>query len=410
MQINFKNIKQNAVKNIGYKSPITSSFNTNNQKLAQLKEDKFELSNSSNKTSQAKNSIAFGSIVKSILNFKLSKVNTSPLEGEMGAIETLATYKKGGDSEINQGLRLGKVSESTMENIRNIDYLFDSLPTLEEDKKVYRGIGIRQNSSYAKKMQNLKVGDIMHDDGYLSTTSDIDITSIFTENNGYLFKINVPKGNKVIDVESYRSIPIFRELTTTIRNEGEILLPRGSNLKIKEIEPIINGGVIVKADYIGATPKEPKVIDLSTPEKRTDFTTEKLYAFKDAASNRYLLRVLKRCIEEKRDEDVKKIVQICLDREEATNDTTVLQMLISPPDYTFNTIVTILKYFDTPESIDELMPFVEKVRTIDKKHLNTELSYFPLENSFNFAINQYPASEKMLNILYENNVLRKDDI
>ena len=237
---------------------------------------------------------------------------------------------------------MGKVEQDTLECIQDIDSMYNDIPPLSEDTTLYRGIKIRQDSSYASKIKNLKVGDILSEDAYLSTSSDIKTAGEFSR-GGYQFKIKVPKGSKVIDVDKYRGTNAFDAQAGQIRNEHEFLLQRGSKLKITKISSE-NGKNIIEAEYVGSTPKKVEVINTPTPAAKVNFKIEKFFSNPDAANNKYMSNILESCIKEKRSDDVKKIIEIAFDRAKTTSENDILRNLINPADRK----ATILKYFDSP--------------------------------------------------------------
>ena len=112
----------------------------------------------------------------------------------------------------------GKLSKRSImymdveKTISDLDTFFEMVPSTIEDIVLYRS-----------------VPDIKHAnlDGFSSTTTNIDIATDYIYDNGYIMRIFVPKGSKVIPL--YR-IPIFNE-----KGESEVLIGRGYKCRVQNI-------------------------------------------------------------------------------------------------------------------------------------------------------------------------------
>ena len=121
---------------------------------------------------------------------------------------------------INNYLRRGILDEDspfTQENVKEIDgidSIFLKVNPTTQDSIVYRGV-------VGLIFEN-KRGAIFRDKGFVSTSQDKDIAKEYGKN---IIAIHIPKGSKVIDIDSMKMSGLFGE-------EKEILLPRGSKFKI----------------------------------------------------------------------------------------------------------------------------------------------------------------------------------
>jgi hypothetical protein len=122
-------------------------------------------------------------------------------------------------SKYNKYLRLGNKKDFELEkNIKSIQNLIINAPPFDKSYYIYRFI------SDDIFLQNLKIGDIFIDKGFLSTTRN-PFYDGYNNVFGYiLIKIKIPKGIKGVGicVETYSVFP----------NEQEIILSLGSKLKL----------------------------------------------------------------------------------------------------------------------------------------------------------------------------------
>lgn len=128
-------------------------------------------------------------------------------------------------------------------NIALIDSLFERSAGLQRPTILYRGI---KNSNYipqqkyAQIIKNLKVGDVLEEPGYMSTSIDRDMAEGFSK-NGFVFEIEAPAGSKVIS-------PLMNDelLRPYADPERELLLPRNTKLQIVAID-----GNTIRARIVG---------------------------------------------------------------------------------------------------------------------------------------------------------------
>lgn len=150
--------------------------------------------------------------------------------------QALADYTAGGYVGVNDGLRDDDIDEKIQEQIELIDSAIQNTPNLPSDTKLYRGL---TSEAYNDAFNNgdLVVGDVIIEDGFMSTSIGQETPWLFTskKNNGVFYEILAPKGTTGIYVE-----PV-----TTQEGELEWLLPKGTNLKIVSIDTSNPNTVIV---------------------------------------------------------------------------------------------------------------------------------------------------------------------
>ena len=275
----------------------------------------------------------------------------------------VAKYKYGSDQEINQSLRFGKATDETISKIRTLDEIYDGVMPSESEQTLYRGVHIRQNSKYANTLKKIKVGDTLSEDAYLSTTSDYSTAQNFADGeNGYIFKIKMPKGSKTIDIESYRGIETFdKNIPSNMKNESEFLLQRGSNLKISSIDRS-GKQAIIECEYIGSTPKEVSCVSLNTTEEILNFKLEKIFANPDAADDGYIASAIQECAKagRQRSNDITKLIQLFKDRVSYTQDPTKFSELIG------NKSNNILSYYDNNGNYEEMIDLLKYMESNSK--------------------------------------------
>lgn len=278
-------------------------------------------------------------------------------------IESLSHYKKGCDQEINQGLRLGKADSDTIKMIEDIDKSFEKAAPSANETTLYRGVRIRQNSKFAEVLNNLKVGDTLVEDGYMSTTTDLNIARSFENGeNGFMFEIKMPKGSKTINVEDFTGTEIFKKNAGNIRDEAEVLLQRGSNFKVASIEKGEGSATKIKLEYVGNKPKDLSVLKLDTPEAKLNFDLEKIYEYPDQIplGNLFFIR-MKQCIEASRNEDAQKLINIVKERSAIEKDAGALYKLIDPCSAGGYPTGSIINYYDKLGQPEQLVKEIKAI-------------------------------------------------
>lgn len=147
-------------------------------------------------------------------------------------------YDFQGDNTYSRELRSGKALDAkTSEAVAHLDRIIQESKPLENDAVVFRTI----TDTYG--VADKKVGDILQDKAYLSTSKTFDgIQRIWrspsSEGDSYTIKIHLPKGTKGIDCAGYT-----KKLLGKIRRpyySGEFILPRNSRLQIVSIDKDLN--------------------------------------------------------------------------------------------------------------------------------------------------------------------------
>lgn len=131
--------------------------------------------------------------------------------------QAIAYYTDDGYDKINNYMRFGggKYIAQVHDSIKLIDKAFENSPPLTQDVVVYRGI----RSSYQIE------GEFV-EKAFTSTSVNLSIALEFNNNSKCcIFKINVPKGKKVLPLVN----------CSENASELEVLLPKNSTFKIKTV-------------------------------------------------------------------------------------------------------------------------------------------------------------------------------
>ena len=101
---------------------------------------------------------------------------------------------------------------------------------------VFRGVPIDMDEDYSKAIFYAKVGDTLTDKGFLSTSLSLEAAESHVEEEyqSVIFKINVPKGSKLIDVNGTYSKAFNKK--NAYHMEQEVLLHRNTRLKVTKTE------------------------------------------------------------------------------------------------------------------------------------------------------------------------------
>lgn len=156
----------------------------------------------------------------------------------------MKVYSGNDYGDINDAFRKGKPLQEKHESIvDNIDAAMEK-STVEKPLKVYRGI------SSMHFVAHLKPGAVFTDKAYMSTTVDGKVAekNFALGEGGAVFHITVPKGAKALPMTSQGEFP----------KEKEVLLPRGTSLKVKRVEKHANGTTIFHVSVVTGKPRKPK--------------------------------------------------------------------------------------------------------------------------------------------------------
>lgn len=113
------------------------------------------------------------------------------------------------------------IEEKESEASYHIDELADAFRGFETkaNMKTYRGLA----KNYMDEIRdNLRVGDVLEDKGYVSTSTDIDVAERFGH---YVMEVLIPKGSRASSVD---------HLTST-SGESEVLIDAGAKFEVAEI-------------------------------------------------------------------------------------------------------------------------------------------------------------------------------
>ena len=157
----------------------------------------------------------------------------------------------GGEPMINDRLRGDYLQNEFDTQIANAKEFFQNIPALERPVKVFRGIVVEEPSAGVNAFSNFvrtwKVGDVIEEPGFMSTTIDRDMAEGFA-NDGIVIEIDIPKGAKVA------TPTMFGDIYQSIENE--LTLPPNSKYQIMEID-----GKNIKAKIV---PAETKTTNFQT--------------------------------------------------------------------------------------------------------------------------------------------------
>jgi hypothetical protein len=180
---------------------------------------------------------------------------------------TLNWYQGDGAFYMNSYLRDASPDKSayisgidkvkTAEGIKVMDSIMSESKGVPSDVIVYRTI----RSNEQLKLDDLSVGSIVNDPGYLSTSVSKSFVKLFlgVDTEGFIFKLTVPKGTKAI-------APYSKTNNETFKHELELLLERDSNIEITNIDyqnRIVEGVVSVNPK----TDPEPENVDVDGVEE-----------------------------------------------------------------------------------------------------------------------------------------------
>jgi hypothetical protein len=148
-------------------------------------------------------------------------------------IDNLGWYQQAGYRQINKHLRDNSYTpewdlESVKNRIKDLDDIMSTSKGTPTDAILYRAV-IERPGSPSIKIEDLRVGGILGDKAFMSTTSDINLPKKWLEDNpGFTMELLVPKGTKAI-------APYARLFDDDFEDEYELILDRGSSIEITGI-------------------------------------------------------------------------------------------------------------------------------------------------------------------------------
>jgi hypothetical protein len=118
-------------------------------------------------------------------------------------------------NDFHRGLTSPKNIEDIKEHSKNLDNILSN-HKINHSVHVYRGLGVNHPIKYGK------IGEVLHDKGYVSTTLEQGLAKYFSKEN-HLAHIKVPKGSNAMYVN--------HGLGMMNNSESEILFPRNSKFR-----------------------------------------------------------------------------------------------------------------------------------------------------------------------------------
>jgi|GEM_PF-6225026 len=157
--------------------------------------------------------------------------------------EAVYQYANRGFQPVNYSLR---TKTSDIENnyiVKGMDLVIKATPALTEDKTLLRGV----RGAIASKLLESKVGDGFQDNGFLSTTGNVNIAKFFSDNqseDGAIMVLDVPKGTKAFQPKKFfmgasndfRTNDDGSDLWGALTQEDEYILARGTKFQITGID------------------------------------------------------------------------------------------------------------------------------------------------------------------------------
>lgn len=155
------------------------------------------------------------------------KASYSPQHKQATRTYTTPVYR-----EINGSLRKGSyASPAAKQAVAGLDSAFQATPPLDKPIVVHRGVRY-----YREVLGDLTVGETIHDQGFMSTSVDRNQAYYYTTKRGNIskaafFNITIPPGARALSILP----PSPPNLPPKYGTEHEVLLPRGSSLRIDRI-------------------------------------------------------------------------------------------------------------------------------------------------------------------------------
>jgi hypothetical protein len=192
------------------------------------------------------------------------------------------------DLRKNDVLELSKIKSE----IDQLDATIKDHGEVLEDSVVYRGNTFNTKPEPGRKdwasiLENLKVGDILSDDGYMSTSNNPKVAygtfaansnaetegfrgemfkvrgkykaNLDSANNSLLWAINLPKGSTAMGVPD--------NFGFAQGAEEEVILPRGAQLRVVAIRRVEKEGekgrynYFLETEYVGADPRKIEIVE-----------------------------------------------------------------------------------------------------------------------------------------------------
>lgn len=163
----------------------------------------------------------------------ITKASSPLTDSETAALKS---YSNGAYMNLNKTLRGGK--KMTLSDAILAKQLDQAIAkhTLEADTTLWRGIGASDVANVIG--DNPKVGDVVVDNGFMSTSKATG--GGFWSSSQVQMRINAKKGQHAIDIKHL----------SLHSSENEVVLPRGSLFKIKSLTTSSSGKVVLEVDHV----------------------------------------------------------------------------------------------------------------------------------------------------------------
>ena len=127
---------------------------------------------------------------------------------------------------------------------RDLDTLIEKAPILDKPLITFRGVNIEGNTNnYIEKLRNLKPGDVLKEEAFISTSLSEEVATRIARGNGYDSKPEFPVRGLVFEIINPTGtsgiFPIgFRTNVTEkfAKGESEWLLPRNTRFRVTEVD------------------------------------------------------------------------------------------------------------------------------------------------------------------------------
>jgi hypothetical protein len=151
--------------------------------------------------------------------------------------EAVHNYTNRGYKYLNFALRTNKeLIGEDRGNIAGMDLVIKATPGLTENKTLYRGV----TGGVAELLLNSQVGAGFQDNGFMSTTGNINTAKFFSSNQSDTFAVmnlEVPKGTKAFQPKKFFiGTDDGSDLWGSLKTEDEYVLARGTKFQITGID------------------------------------------------------------------------------------------------------------------------------------------------------------------------------
>jgi hypothetical protein len=150
--------------------------------------------------------------------------------------EAVWNYTNSGYMVTNNALRLKNPTVENTFTVQGMDLVIKATPGLTEDKTLLRGV----YGGIANKLLDSKVGDGFQDNGYMSTTGNVNVAKFFSANQSddyAIMVLDVPKGTKAFQPRKFFiGQDDGSDLWGALQQEDEYILARGTKFQITGID------------------------------------------------------------------------------------------------------------------------------------------------------------------------------